>query len=112
MSISTHILDTSAGRPAIHVAVSLLRFENNTWKPLSDACTDNDGRVRALLPPETQLTAGLYRVTFSTGEYFAARGQQTLYPVIEITFEVRPGEQHYHIPLLLAANGFTTYRGT
>ncbi|WP_263410691.1 hydroxyisourate hydrolase [Terriglobus tenax] len=112
MSISTHILDTSAGRPATRVDARLCRFEFDAWTQLALAQTDSDGRIRALLPAETRMLPGLYRISFFTGAYFAALQQETLYPVIDITFTVREGEQHYHIPLLLSANGFTTYRGT
>lgn len=112
MSISTHILDTSLGRPAANVTVQLCRFEFDTWTMLSQAQTDTDGRIRALLSEGVKMHPGLYRVTFATAPYFAALNQHTLYPVIEITFTAREGEQHYHIPLLLSANGFTTYRGT
>jgi 5-hydroxyisourate hydrolase len=65
-----------------------------------------------LLPEKDALTPGLYRLGFETATYFAARKLDGLYPLVEITFHVRDGEQHFHIPLLLSPNGYTTYRGS
>ena len=74
--------------------------------------TDEDGRVKSLLPEGTALEPGSYTVRFATGSYYAREALDGLYPTVEITFSVRPGETHYHIPLLLTANGYTTYRGS
>jgi 5-hydroxyisourate hydrolase len=109
--ISTHILDLMRGKPAAGVAVSLMRREAGEWKLLTSAHTDADGRCPQLLPGD-ELPAGEFRIVFHTAEYFGAMKIATLYPVIEITFEVREGESHFHIPLLLNANGYTTYRGS
>jgi 5-hydroxyisourate hydrolase len=110
--ISTHILDLSLGKPAAGVPVQLEKQESTgTWLSLSSSQTDQDGRCAQLLKDD-KLAVGLYRLHFDTGRYFAARKIETLYPFIEITFHVREGESHFHIPLLLNANGYTTYRGT
>jgi 5-hydroxyisourate hydrolase len=58
------------------------------------------------------LAAGCYRLVFNTDAYFATQKVPSLYPVVEITFDVRSGESHFHIPLLLSPNGYTTYRGS
>ncbi|MBS1822563.1 MAG: hydroxyisourate hydrolase [Acidobacteria bacterium] len=113
MGISTHILDTALGRPAAGVAVSLLRADGGDgWQPLSAQHTDGDGRCRQMLPDGMELAAGQYRLRFDTGSYYAAQALQGLYPFVEITFTVRESDRHLHIPLLLTANGYTTYRGT
>jgi len=112
MGISTHILDTALGRPAAEVQVSLARRLQEQWVVISEEKTDADGRARQLLPEETRLEAGFYRVRFETGAYYEAQRLCGLYPYVEIAFEVRDTEQHYHIPLLLTANGYTTYRGS
>ncbi len=114
MGISTHILDTALGRPAESVPVELARREGAEWVALSDAGlkTDADGRARQLLPETTSLTIGLYRVRFETAVYYEAQRVAGLYPYVEIAFEVRDAGGHYHIPLLLTANGYTTYRGS
>jgi len=112
MGISTHILDTALGRPAAAVPVSLAQRQEADWVPLHDAATDADGRVKHLLPADLTLVAGIYRARFETAGYYEAQGLQGLYPYVDIVFEVRPNEPHYHIPLLLTANGYTTYRGS
>jgi 5-hydroxyisourate hydrolase len=56
--------------------------------------------------------AGVYRLVFDTGRYFASLGVITLYPSIVVVFEAQPGESHYHVPLLLSPFGYSTYRGS
>lgn len=112
MGISTHILDTNSGRPAFGITVTLQREVNGSWNELNRGVTDQDGRCRNLLPQSQALESGVYRVRFDTAPYFAERQVKSLYPVIEITFEVANPQEHYHIPLLLTANGYTTYRGS
>ncbi len=63
-------------------------------------------------PDGETLRAGIYRLTFDTASYHHAQNHEGLYPVIEITFQVRGGESHLHIPLLLSPHGYTTYRGS
>ena len=111
--ISTHILDTARGQPAAAVLVRLERCDlSGDWHRLAAAATDSDGRCAQLLPEDEQLTEGTYRLTFDTAKYFASQGIQGLYPYVEIAFCVGDGESHFHIPLLLSPNGYTTYRGS
>jgi 5-hydroxyisourate hydrolase len=110
--ISTHVLDVGLGKPASEVPVRLEKQDSaQNWQLVRSTQTDQDGRCPQLLG-ETPLSAGTYRLHFDTGAYFAARKIETLYPFVEITFQVRDAESHFHIPLLLNANGYTTYRGT
>ena len=110
--ISTHVLDTALGQPAPGVAVWLERQHPGGWEPMASARTDQDGRCGQVLAPEQILTPGVYRLAFDTANYFAARQTTALYPLVEITFLVREGESHFHLPLLLSPNGYTTYRGS
>ncbi len=112
MSISTHILNTATGRPAEGVAVELDRDTDGEWMTLNAVTTDADGRVNHLLPEGEPMLPGLYCARFATGAYFVRQGLESLYPVVEITFSVKPDERHYHIPLLMTANAYTTYRGS
>jgi 5-hydroxyisourate hydrolase len=112
MGISTHILDTALGRPATDVPLALSFFTNGVWTLLNDAITDADGRCKHLLPPTQPLQAGSYRIHFETAAYFKRNHVEGLYPYVEIVFIVSDKDQHYHIPLLLTANGYTTYRGS
>lgn len=110
--ISTHILDTSLGRPAAGMRVTLERRDTGAWTEVSTRETDADGRVKQLLAENAVLQAGQYRLTFYTQAYFDCRGVQGLYPVVQVTFSVSDSAGHYHIPLLLTANSYSTYRGS
>jgi len=111
--ISTHVLDTARGKPAAGVPVRLERQDTSgNWISVSSAQTDHDGRCGQLLPEGATLVEGAYRLTFDTANYFTSCGADGLYPAVEILFRVRSGESHFHIPLLLSPNGYTTYRGS
>jgi 5-hydroxyisourate hydrolase len=113
MHISTHVLDIAWGRPAEGVAVRLERRDaTGLWQLLASGRTDSDGRCSPLLVGDDVPLPGLYRLGFDTASYFAACQLDGLYPLVEITFQVRDGERHFHIPLLLSPNGYTTYRGS
>src|SRR5271170_4541245 len=104
--ISTHVLDTSRGKPAAEVPLRLERCDPaGNWEIVTRARTDADGRCKQLLSETQPLLPGLYRIHFDTHSYFAAQGVAGLYPYVEITFDVRSGEAHFHIPLLLSPNG-------
>ena len=109
--ITTHVLDTSLGRPAAGVPVTLEIQKGRGWKEISRGATDNDGRLRHLLEPGA-LVEGIYRLTFETHAYFQDRKIRGLYPQVTIVFEVQDKKQHYHIPLLLSPFGYSTYRGS
>ena len=111
--ISTHVLDIAHGHPAKDVPVRLERREGaGEWVRLGSSRTDGDGRCTQLLPEDEPLRAGLYRLAFDTASYHLAHNIEGLYPIVEITFQVREGESHFHIPLLLTPHGYTTYRGS
>jgi len=110
--ISTHILDLMRGCPAHDVPVRLEWQESpGRWRQLTTARTDQNGRCGQLLGQD-DLAPGVYRLSFDTGTYFHSQDVAGLYPLVEVTFQVRDGESHFHIPLLLSANGYTTYRGS
>jgi len=110
--ITTHVLDTSIGRPAQGVAVILrVQTAGAEWKEIARGVTDSNGRVANLLPPG-KLAEGNYRLRFEIGAYFSARQSASFYPFVEVTFAVNDGEQHYHVPLLVSPYGYTTYRGS
>ncbi|MFJ3743282.1 hydroxyisourate hydrolase [Streptomyces albidoflavus] len=128
-SVSTHILDTSIGRPAegVRVALSARTGAGAPWAELGASRTDADGRCKDLpaLPAETAHV----RLDFDTEAYFAADGTEpkkqaeaqqdaprvrdsgAFFPEVAITFAVSPGE-HYHVPLLLNPFGYSVYRGS
>jgi 5-hydroxyisourate hydrolase len=109
-TLSTHVLDAASGRPASGLRVTLDRRDGDGWRPLGAGVTDDDGRVRDLAPGG--LAAGVHRLVFATGEWFAATGQTGFYPEVPVVFEVAAGGGHYHVPLLLSPYAFSTYRGS
>ncbi len=110
--ISTHILDLMRGQPVQGLPIRLEQQDaSGNWRILNSARTDQDGRCRQLLPDD-RILPGLYRLSFDTASYFVSQKISALYPVVEVTFQVREGESQFHIPLLLSANGYTTYRGS
>lgn len=109
MSISTHVLDTMRGTPAAGLGVALHRREpDGDWKEVAQATTDADGRVRSL--GDDELEAAEYRLEFDTRPYFERSGLGAFYPSVSIVFTFEGG--HLHVPLLLSAFGYTTYKGT
>jgi 5-hydroxyisourate hydrolase len=107
-AITTHVLDTSLGKPAEGIRVKL-QFEGAV---VGSGVTDADGRVRELVAAGTPLPEGVYRVTFAVGEYFEESGRDAFYPEIAVSFRVGAGSAHYHVPLLLSPFGYSTYRGS
>ena len=110
--ITTHILDTSIGKPAAAVPVSLSSSTSGDWCELGSAVTDKDGRISSLVDPDIILPAGVYRLWFDTASYFRVQGLDTFYHYVEIVFNVSGDGQHYHVPLLLNPFGYSTYRGS
>jgi 5-hydroxyisourate hydrolase len=106
--ITTHVLDTVLGKPAAGVAVHLLRCDHERWNEIASAHTDRDGRCQNLA---SNIAPGLYRLTFQTGAYLSQQGRTGIYPEITITFQC-VNDPHYHLPLLLSDNSYTTYRGS
>jgi 5-hydroxyisourate hydrolase len=112
-AITTHVLDTAAGRPAAGVPVSLeARDDGGVWREVGRGRTDADGRLRDLLPPDFALREGAYRLTFDVASYFGARGVEGFYAEVSVSFLVREAGAHYHVPLLLSPYGYSTYRGS
>src|SRR5262245_40835972 len=111
--ITTHVLDTSRGRPAAGVSIRLeLQNTAGAWLELARGTTNQDGRVSDLLAADQPLAAGTYRLIFETGSYFRAAGLPSFYPNVTVAFEITDPAQHYHVPLLLSPFGYSTYRGS
>lgn len=108
--ITTHVLDTAAGKPAAGIPVRLSSLEDGTWTQLATSETDADGRVKTLGP--AALPSGTYRLEFATAEYFARQNTPAFFPEVLLTFDVDGGEAHYHVPLLLSPYSFSSYRGS
>jgi len=109
--ITTHVLDTSLGKPGAGIAIELERDDSGVWHLIGGGITDADGRLKTLTAPGPVMPAH-YRIRFQTGQYFAAQNVVGFFPVVEIQFTVVDGEAHYHVPLLLSPYAFSTYRGS
>jgi|SRR5580692_843748 5-hydroxyisourate hydrolase len=110
-AITTHVLDTSRGRPAADLKVELHKKSGEEWKSIGVCVTDANGRGNALLG-DTPLAVGTYRLTFHAGVYFQTLRVESFYSDIPVIFEVRDARTHYHVPLLISPFGYSTYRGT
>ncbi len=106
--ITTHILDTSLGKPAEGVHI-ILQSENGDL--LGEGHTNADGRVADLLSDTQLLEPGIYAMVFKTKAYFDRLGVKAFYPEVSIQFETFD-QTHYHVPLLLNPFGYATYRGS
>jgi len=109
--ITTHALDTSVGKPAKHMLITLQTLRHHEWKPMSVGVTNSDGRISDVLAPGRLLIPGIYTMTFNTSNYYKSSNQKGFYPKVSIQFEVKDNS-HYHIPLLINPFGYTTYRGS
>ena len=115
--ITTHILDTSTGTPAANIKVSLFVLQDDNWQLLTSGITNNDGRIslwesdawyKDALPEQLFAT---YKVVFDLDSYWQDQPTPAFYPSAEITFRLQD-TRHHHIPLLLSAFGYSTYRGS
>ena len=110
--ITTHVLDTGRGIPAVGMTVILEMRQASEWSPIGRGTTDAQGRVVSLtegLP----FSPGTYRLTFDTGAYHRDQSIPTpFFSEVTITFSVRDTDVPYHVPLLLSPFGYSTYRGT
>lgn len=110
--LSTHVLDTTIGKPGVGVEVSLeKRAPDGTWTAVAKGITDQNGRIGNFLRVEKAVShAGVYRFTFALENYFKARGLETVFPEAVIVFKIS-NDSHYHIPLIVTPYALSTYRG-
>ncbi len=110
--LTTHVLDTAAGKPAAGLKIELWSIE----RKLVSKITNADGRVDAPLLEGDAMAAGTYELRFFAGDYLRA-GNATLsdppfLDIIPIRFGIADPAAHYHVPLLLSPYGYSTYRGS
>lgn len=109
--LTTHVLDTSVGKPGQDLAIRLQTYKQAKWQTITQGITNSDGRIRDLLPPGRLLPPTNYRMVFDTGGYFEQNNIVGFYPQVEIQFTVFDAA-HYHVPLLINPFGYSTYRGS
>lgn len=110
--ITTHILDTAQGRPAGGVAVILEKQTHEKWLELARSVTNENGRIDEFAVGPGEISPGRYRLIFDTESYFRSCNLDHFFPEVQIQFEIRNSEEHYHVPLLLSTYGYSTYRGS
>ena len=111
--ITTHILDTTSGRPGAGIPVVLERKTHSAgWQAIAEGITDINGRIDDLLSPRDVFLPGHYRLIFEIGPYFLLQSVECFFPQITVSFVVKDPMQHYHVPLLLNPFGYSTYRGS
>ena len=108
--LTTHVLDTKNGCPAAGLALSLERLEGQTRTVLAEVTTNSDGRVDGALLEGSDFTEGVYEITFNVGDYFCVDAH--FLGEVPVRFAVTDSEMHYHVPLLVAPYGYSTYRGS
>jgi 5-hydroxyisourate hydrolase len=107
--ITTHVLDTSVGQPAVGMAVVLAFHKGSEWVRISDGRTDEQGRLVSLTE-EMAFGPGVYRLTFDTATYY--RDVASFFPEVQVIFRIRGAGDRAHIPLLISPFGYSTYKGT
>lgn len=107
--ITTHILNLDSGKPAAGVRVTLHRLD--TQEPIASATTDGDGRIMQW-ENTFEIKAGNYLLHFAVAPWYEGQALSNFYPEIQLIFRVVNPQEHYHVPLLLNAYGYSTYRGS
>ena len=114
--LSTHVLDTHAGRPAVGVAIELYEFAGENAHCIQMAITNADGRTDQPLIGGRPLPIGRYELRFAMGNHFRSRGIDSGDPpfldIVPLRFSIAEPEGHYHVPLLCTPWSYSTYRGS
>lgn len=113
--LSTHVLDTAAGRPAAGMRIEFHRLENGAKLRLADVVTNADGRTDAPLLIGTDVRCGNYRLLFHVGDYYKAAGHADagkFLDVVPVLFVISDASAGYHVPLLVSPWAYSTYRGS
>ena len=114
--LSTHVLDTHAGRPAVGIAVELHEFAGGTAHRIATVVTNSDGRTDRPLIGDRPLPIGRYELRFAVGDHFRSRGIESGDPpflgIVPLRFSIAEPEGHYHVPLLCTPWSYSTYRGS
>lgn len=114
--LTTHVLDIASGRPAAGLRIELSRIEGPSTRLLRTMTTNDDGRCDAALLEGAELKPGIYELAFHVGDHFRKYGLDLPDPAfldtVPIRFGIAAGDQHYHVPLLIAPYAYSTYRGS
>ncbi|MBU3022623.1 hydroxyisourate hydrolase [Aestuariibacter sp. A3R04] len=106
ISLSSHVLDTTSGKPAANLPLTLTTPDGNQYQGV----TDDDGRCKSW--QNATLIAGTYQLRFHCHEYLTTKHGESFYPHVDIAFVMEENGGHYHVPLLISPFGFSSYRGS
>jgi 5-hydroxyisourate hydrolase len=114
--LSTHVLDTAAGKPAQGIEIELHQINEGSPRALTTAITNSDGRTDAPLLSGNRIEPGEYQLTFLAADYFRKQGVPLTDPPffdrVVIRFGIADPAGNYHVPLLLSPYAYSTYRGS
>jgi len=114
--LTTHVLDTAKGCPAQGIRIALYRISGDSRTEIAQTVTNQDGRTDGPILPQAEFGTGTYELVFFAGDYLRATKQATddilFLDQVPIRFGMNDGAAHYHVPLLLSAFGYSTYRGS
>ena len=114
--LTTHVLDTARGCPAVGLKITLYRIDGDSRTQLAEMVTNDDGRTNTPILPQDSFATGTYELLFQAGDYLRASDQASVEPLfldqVPIRFGISDPVAHYHVPLLLSAFGYSTYRGS
>lgn len=113
--LTTHVLNTASGKPAADVRIDLLRLENERFSTLHSTRTNQDGRCNEPLLAGEEMLTGTYELHFHIGDYLGEQqiaGSVPFLDIVPIRFGIGDEDAHYHVPLLVAPYGYSTYRGS
>lgn len=113
--LTTHVLDTAAGRPASGLVIELYRLDAEPVY-IRSVTTNEDGRVDGPMLEGDAFAPGVYELRFHAGAYLKQSSLVLPDPpfldVVPVRFGIADASQHYHVPLLLSPYGYSTYRGS
>ena len=113
--LSTHVLDSAHGGPAVGVRILLFELANSERRQICDMTTNDDGRTDDPLLSADEIRSGVFEIVFDIGAYFAKRATAPgpgFLGLVPVRFTITDPSQHYHVPLLVSPGSYTTYRGS
>ncbi len=110
--ITTHVLDTAAGKPAAGLKIDFYRLDGDARELLTSVATNDDGRCDEPLLAGDAMTAGTFELVFHVGDYLGRGDDVAFLDEVPVRFGIADPAAHYHVPLLVSPFGYSTYRGS
>jgi len=110
--ITTHVLDTAAGKPAAGLRIDFYRLDGSARELIKSVTTNDDGRCDDALLASDAMTAGVFELVFHVGDYLGRADDVSFLDEVPVRFGIADPAAHYHVPLLVSPFGYSTYRGS